>query len=206
MSRLEDPTIKIHPDIESFRRRAAFQVSMPDKSGKSFAWICLIQGDFSADAPVLPFEFTNLADTVGRYADELEKLAKKHGKVDVGPLKAAQQTLMKSAQAYEQAYQQSAASGVIFQRDAAQLHTLNKMLYLSERVLMSPEGLPRRPWFKHHLYAPGFYTGYGIKTIPFVREALEQQQWDEAARGVQVVQRQLIALAYHIDSTTQLAK
>jgi N-acetylated-alpha-linked acidic dipeptidase len=179
---------------------------MPDKSGKPFAWMCLIQGDFSADAPVLPFEFTNLGDTVGRYADELEKLAKKHGKVDVGPLKTAQQTLMKSAQAYEQAYQQSAASGVIFQRDAAQLHALNKMLYLSERVLMSPEGLPRRPWFKHQLYAPGFYTGYGVKTIPFVREALEQQQWDEATKGVQVVQQRLLALANHLDSTAKLVK
>ncbi len=40
--------------------------------------------------------------------------------------------------------------------------------------------MPNRPWFEHLLYAPGFYTGYGVKTIPGVREAIEQKEWKEA--------------------------
>jgi N-acetylated-alpha-linked acidic dipeptidase len=50
----------------------------------------------------------------------------------------------------------------------------------SERGLLSSEGLPGRPWFKHEIYAPGFYTGYDVKTIPAVREAIEQGKWPEA--------------------------
>ncbi|HTP12163.1 MAG TPA: transferrin receptor-like dimerization domain-containing protein, partial [Bacteroidota bacterium] len=57
---------------------------------------------------------------------------------------------------------------------------LNKQFMLSERVLTSEEGLPGRPWFRHLVYAPGMYTGYGVKTIPGVREAIEQKNWKEA--------------------------
>ena len=57
---------------------------------------------------------------------------------------------------------------------------MNQTLIESERRLTSPEGLPGRPWFKHQIYAPGFYTGYDVKTIPAVREAIEQKKWKEA--------------------------
>ncbi len=57
---------------------------------------------------------------------------------------------------------------------------INKEFIRSERVLTSPEGLPGRPWYRHMVYAPGLYTGYGVKTIPGVREAIEQKQWKEA--------------------------
>jgi len=60
------------------------------------------------------------------------------------------------------------------------LRNLNKHLIMSERTLTSPEGLPGRPWFRHMVYAPGMYTGYGVKTLPGVREAIEQKQWKEA--------------------------
>jgi N-acetylated-alpha-linked acidic dipeptidase len=50
-----------------------------------------------------------------------------------------------------------------------------------------PEGLPDREWFRHAFYAPGFYTGYGVKTIPGVREAIEQERWDIATRQVEIV-------------------
>jgi N-acetylated-alpha-linked acidic dipeptidase len=53
-------------------------------------------------------------------------------------------------------------------------------LLQSERKLTSSEGLPGRPWFEHLIYAPGQYTGYGVKTIPGVREAIEQKKWKEA--------------------------
>ena len=45
--------------------------------------------------------------------------------------------------------------------------------------MLREEGLPRRDWFKHMIYAPGFYTGYGVKTLPGIREGLEQRKWDE---------------------------
>jgi N-acetylated-alpha-linked acidic dipeptidase len=54
----------------------------------------------------------------------------------------------------------------------------NKLLYTTERALTDIDGLPGRPWFVHHIYAPGFYTGYGVKTIPGVREAIEERQYE----------------------------
>ena len=51
---------------------------------------------------------------------------------------------------------------------------------MAEQKFLRAEGLPRRPWFRHVLHAPGFYTGYGVKTLPGVREAIEQRQWKEA--------------------------
>jgi N-acetylated-alpha-linked acidic dipeptidase len=53
--------------------------------------------------------------------------------------------------------------------------------------LLTETGLPRRGWYKHTLYAPGFYTGYGVKTIPGVREAIEQRNWKEAQEQIAVV-------------------
>ena len=61
---------------------------------------------------------------------------------------------------------------------------LNKRLLLAEHMLTSEEGLPRRPWYKHQIYAPGFYTGYGVKTLPGVREAVEEKNWKEAQEQI----------------------
>ena len=159
-----------------------------------------------ADSSILPFEFTGLAETIAGYAEELEKLVPKGTKLDLAPLKAAQKTLAKSAQAYESAFGKAAAAGPVFDSGADRLRTLNRMLYQSERLLTDPEGLPRRPWFKHQLYAPGFYTGYGVKTLPYIREALEQKQWDEAAKGVEVVSQRLAALSAQIDKAAGLLR
>ncbi len=56
-----------------------------------------------------------------------------------------------------------------------------------EQVLLQDKGLPRRDWFKHQIYAPGFYTGYGVKTLPGVREAIEQKEWKEAQEQIGVL-------------------
>jgi N-acetylated-alpha-linked acidic dipeptidase len=61
---------------------------------------------------------------------------------------------------------------------------VNARLIQSERQLTDPDGLPRRPWYRHLLYAPGYYTGYAVKTVPGVREALEQKSYAEAEREV----------------------
>jgi N-acetylated-alpha-linked acidic dipeptidase len=62
------------------------------------------------------------------------------------------------------------------------LATLNDQIVKVEQAFLSDGGLPRRPWFRHQIYAPGFYTGYGVKTLPGVREALENNDADEAQR------------------------
>jgi N-acetylated-alpha-linked acidic dipeptidase len=60
------------------------------------------------------------------------------------------------------------------------LASVNAKLIQAERALLADAGLPTRPWYKHLLYAPGLYTGYGVKTMPAAREAIEQGRWDEA--------------------------
>ncbi len=72
----------------------------------------------------------------------------------------------------------------------------------AERALTRTEGLPRRPWFVHQVYAPGFYTGYGVKTLPAVREALEQRDWKEATEQIPNVAAAIEAFAREIDKAT----
>ena len=74
---------------------------------------------------------------------------------------------------FEKAY--AAASAV--NAPASSLAQVNALLRQSDQVLLLPEGLPKRPWYRHSLYAPGYYTGYGVKTMPGVREAIEQRDW-----------------------------
>jgi N-acetylated-alpha-linked acidic dipeptidase len=61
---------------------------------------------------------------------------------------------------------------------------VNQALYKAEQQLLSDNGLPRRPWYRHTIYAPGFYTGYGVKTLPGIREAIEQRNWKEAQEQI----------------------
>jgi N-acetylated-alpha-linked acidic dipeptidase len=61
----------------------------------------------------------------------------------------------------------------------------------TERKLTNADGLPRRPWYKHLLYAPGVYSGYGVKTVPGVREGIEQKQYAEAEQEIVRVARAL---------------
>ena len=85
---------------------------------------------------------------------------------------------------------------------AAALADVNRTLLQSERRLSSDEGLPGRPWYKHMIYASGFYTGYGVKTLPGVREAIEQNRWTEADTQILRVAKILDTEAALIDSAT----
>ena len=96
--------------------------------------------------------------------------------LNFAPLENGLDALARSAERYESAYAKALASGVA----RPTLDALNRTLALSERRLTDPLGLPRRPWYKHLLYAPGVYTGYGVKTLPGVREAIELKRWPEA--------------------------
>jgi len=173
-----------------------------------------------ADADLLPFDFRNLESTIGKYVTEVTELTDKMRentamenqliaandytlaadptkheqppiakgevpKLDFQPLKKALDSLKKSAD-------KLAASWAAASQTNGNNDKLNKLLYRAEQQLLS-DGLPRRPWYRHTIYAPGFYTGYGVKTLPGIREAIEQRNWAEA-------QDQIAVVAQHIDN------
>ena len=76
----------------------------------------------------------------------------------------------------------------------------------TERVLTDPQGLPERPWYRHLVYAPGFYTGYGVKTLPGVREAIEGRNFKRAEQEAARVAARLEALAAEIDRAVEALK
>jgi N-acetylated-alpha-linked acidic dipeptidase len=92
------------------------------------------------------------------------------------PLLNALDSLNRASMRYESAFRKWSKG---MDSSTADLKALNEKLIQSERVLTSGDGLPRRPWFQHLLYAPGYYTGYGVKTMPGAREALEQGEWSD---------------------------
>jgi N-acetylated-alpha-linked acidic dipeptidase len=144
-----------------------------------------------ADAQLLPFDFIDLADTLARYQDELQKLREeKDPALDLGPLREGLDALKKSAAAYE-----AAAYTANLDHN---LDEVNRILYRTERSLAVPQGLPRRPWYRHAFYAPGSYTGYAVKTLPGVREAIEAKQWNEARGQLLVLNFALLEIAKQV--------
>jgi len=180
-----------------------------------------------AGAEVLPYEFNGLAETVGRYVKEVEKLhtdkqddtRERNRQIDEGvftatadprvtfvpppkedvpaslnfaPVDAALAALTRAADRYETAFAKAQANGgaALARPEAA---ALNAALLQTERALTSRDGLPRRPWYRHQIYAPGFYTGYGVKTLPGVREAIEQRHWKEADEQISRLAQTLAA-------------
>ena len=167
-----------------------------------------------ADEDVLPFQFTSLADTVQTYVGELQgQLRQQQSEtrelnkqieegvftsiadprrafrapvvdtvppsINFAPLENAASALTQAAERYKKALD---ASRSRLTPDA--IRSLNKSVIQSERQLTHEAGLPRRSWYRHLLYAPGFYTGYSVKTMPGVREAMEQKDFAEAEREI----------------------
>jgi N-acetylated-alpha-linked acidic dipeptidase len=97
----------------------------------------------------------------------------------LAPLDQAVARLKRSAKAFDQAYATAMASGALSSAQAAQL---SAALQGIDETLLSPEGLPGRPWYENLVYAPGLETGYGVKTLPGVREGVEGRRWEEADR------------------------
>jgi N-acetylated-alpha-linked acidic dipeptidase len=158
-----------------------------------------------ADAPVLPFQFTDTSDTLMRYVVELEKLAesKKDSKVDMKPVRNAVESLRSASLAFEKAYASVGKVSTQALQAKQELQALNKLLLTSEQKLGNTEGLPRRDWFKHQIYAPGFYTGYGVKTMPQIREGLEEGRYTEAQGGVRTVSAAVNALAAQVNEAAK---
>jgi N-acetylated-alpha-linked acidic dipeptidase len=187
-----------------------------------------------ADAQLLPFDFSNFADTIHKYLDELKKLLKTrqdearelNQKIEEGvftatadpqkafvppkpedvppylsfaPLENATEALEQAAQRYRKAVEKTNAQGGTM-LDSAALSALNALLVQSERKLTSPEGLPGRPWYRHEIYAPGVYTGYAVKTLPAIREPLEQKNWKLAEAGIVEVGKIIASEAALINS------
>jgi N-acetylated-alpha-linked acidic dipeptidase len=115
------------------------------------------------------------------------------------PLRNAVAHLQQSARKYDAVMQGPDVLLDLQERGAQQ--ALDNQLRMIEGTLIDERGLPRRPWYKHQIYAPGFYTGYGAKTLPGVREAIEQHKWEEAAEQIRIAASAIESCAEQIDRT-----
>jgi N-acetylated-alpha-linked acidic dipeptidase len=116
--------------------------------------------------------------------------------LNLAPLGNALGALRQSADRYEAVLAGANLGG-------AGVDEANRVLRQVEPALTSPDGLPRRPWFRHLVYAPGLYTGYGVKTLPGVREAIEQGYWKEAEEQAARLAERLRAAAELIDQAAR---
>jgi N-acetylated-alpha-linked acidic dipeptidase len=122
--------------------------------------------------------------------------------LNFAPMQNAVDSLRRSAKHYQEALAKAQANlGEDFM--AAKLSALNRELIESERRLTNADGLPRRPWYKHLIYAPGVYSGYGVKTVPGVREGIEQKRYAEAESEVVRVAKALEDESALIDSAAK---
>ncbi|HET9031974.1 MAG TPA: transferrin receptor-like dimerization domain-containing protein [Dokdonella sp.] len=120
--------------------------------------------------------------------------------IDFAPLDNALVRLDRSTKAYDGALEKAQAAGLDL--SARQRSDLNGLLQGMEQTLLDAKGLPGRPWFKHFIYAPGMTTGYGVKTLPSVRESIEDRNWDLATQGVVRTAAVLDAYSKRIEQAT----
>jgi N-acetylated-alpha-linked acidic dipeptidase len=167
-----------------------------------------------ADATLLPFDFRALYKTINGYATELiteldqmretteltNQLVKEHifgnatdtalhlmppaVKDEVPYLNFS--SLQNALNDLEKVTNRLADTLTRSRPTGARADAVNQALYRAEQQLLSDNGLPRRPWYRHTIYAPGFYTGYGVKTLPGIREAIEQRNWKEAQEQIEI--------------------
>jgi len=187
-----------------------------------------------ANADILPFEFQNFTRTLTTYieevtslADDLRKETEKENQLikdgiyklasnpketfivpepkenvpffNFAPLQNALKELNNQSSAFEKAY------GNIM-KNFENAEELNAVLKDMERSLLRDHGLPQRPWFKHHIYAPGSYTGYDVKTLPGVREAMEQRDFEEVNEQIEILADVLMSFSTQIESAVDLMK
>lgn len=178
------------------------------------------------DAGVLPFDFTHLYNTINGYADDLISLLNNSREstevenkiiqsgdyqagedptekfippvvkpevpyLDFSSLQNALVELKKSADSLQVVFQNNIQNNTVST-------DFNRSLYRAEQQLLNEDGLPRRPWYKHTIYAPGFYTGYGVKTMPGIREAIEQRNWKEAQEQIIIDAKAITKLADYL--------
>jgi len=120
------------------------------------------------------------------------------------PIQNALARLQESARAFDMVRKEIASGQIVLSLDEQK--SLDEILLKSERTLTRREGLPRRPWFEHQIYAPGFYTGYGVKTMPGVREAIEQRNWKEAEEQVPLVAKVIEQFAEQVQRAGNVSR
>jgi len=121
--------------------------------------------------------------------------------LNFAPLENARDRLEKSARAYQAALDRAGPGADGLTPETRR--QLDVVMLQAERALTGP-GLPRRPWYVHQIYAPGFYTGYGVKTLPGVREAIEERKWRELDDQVAATAKAIEAFAAAVDRATAL--
>ena len=120
--------------------------------------------------------------------------------IDFSQLDAAIERLKASAKTFDLGYAHLAGREDV--HADAERARMNAMLTVLESALIDADGLPRREWYRHMIYAPGASTGYGVKTLPGVREAIEEGRWDEAGRYAKVVARALNAYSARLEGAS----
>jgi len=188
-----------------------------------------------ANADVLPFDVNSFYKTVADYVSELKTLldytrteteqenkmiqeklfdfAKDPTKISQTPkmknevphlnfsnLENAMVQLKNSTEEFQEQY------GCATQLPVDKKKDLNEILFKVERNLINKKGLPRRPWYKHQVYAPGYYTGYGVKTLPGIREAIEQRNWKEAQENIEIVSKTLETYIQQVQQANNIIK
>jgi N-acetylated-alpha-linked acidic dipeptidase len=184
-----------------------------------------------ANADVLPIDFKSFHKTVSDYVTELKALldstrsetevetrmlkeklfdlAKDPKKTYMPPpakdivpflnfsnLENAMVQLKNSAEEFQQQYNNATSLSADKQKE------LNEILFKIERSLINENGLPKRPWYRHQIYAPGYYTGYGVKTLPGIREAIEQRNWKEAQENIDIVSKTMEVYTSQVQKAT----
>ena len=182
-----------------------------------------------ANAPRLPFEFIGFADNIRLYIDELEQLTNTmrsetqdiNGKIldgtfaaalnpnknevppkiqsdvpffNFSPLKNSLSRLIDSASNFDKLTESNSSSS----------EAINQLLFSIERLMTRDEGLPGRKWYRHYIYAPGYYTGYGVKTIPAVRESIEQRSYNDVEPQIMKASEVIDKVSSRIDKISEL--
>lgn len=188
-----------------------------------------------ANADVLPIDFHTFYKTVNDYAAEVKtlldnartaselenkmitenlfNLANDPKKVyhaptakepvpylDFSSLENALVDFKAAAEAFQQGY------GKAIQLPQDKRQQLNQILYKAERDLLQEKGLPRRAWYRHQIYAPGYYTGYGVKTLPGIREGIEERHWKEAQERIEIVAKTVATYTSDIRKAVEILK
>lgn len=179
-----------------------------------------------ANSDVLPFKLNYTTATIDDYKNELQQLLDdKHKQSEVENLMVQEGIYQTGNDPRENFVSPSVTSAVPYlnfsplenalvklKRATDSLNTVyskqiseasvdeqfNRKLYASEQQLLGP-GLPLRPWYKHIIYAPGYYTGYGVKTMPGIREAIEEEKWTEAQEQIEVASKVLSDFADYLN-------
>ncbi|HZI55019.1 MAG TPA: transferrin receptor-like dimerization domain-containing protein, partial [Chitinophagaceae bacterium] len=188
-----------------------------------------------ANADVLPIDFTSFYKTVNDYVGELKTLldntraeteqenkmiSDKLFDVAKDPKKGFQSPKPKDPVPYlnfselenkmaelktnAEEFQKLYANGT--QLSPEKRKELNTVLFQVERALINEKGLPRRSWYKHQVYAPGFYTGYGVKTLPGIREGIEERNWKEAQDNILIVAKTIETYTKQVKQATNMVK